>query len=96
MARSKHTKTNYLETKQTHKVSNNQFFRRLNIVAKDLYEVELVKSTIEHREPVIVGFFILQYAKLKMLELYYNFSKNFAMSINSKNSNWIQIPSIWL
>ena len=96
MARSKHTTTNYLETKQTHKVSNNQFFRRLIIVAKDLYEVELVKSTIEHREPVIVGFFILQNAKLKMLELYYNFSKNFAMSINSKNSNWIQIPSIWL
>ena len=40
---------------------------------KDLYEVELLKSTIEHREPVIVGFFILQYAKLRMLELYYNF-----------------------
>ena len=32
-----------------------------------------MKSIIEHREPVIVGFFILQYAKLRMLELYYNF-----------------------
>ena len=40
---------------------------------KDLYEVELLKSTIEHREPSIVGFFILQYAKLRLLELYYNF-----------------------
>ena len=65
--------TKYLGDKKTHKAINNQFFKRLNIVAKDLYEVELVKSTIEHREPIIIGFFILQYAKLRMLELYYNF-----------------------
>ena len=38
-----------------------------------MYEVELVKSEIEHREPIIVGFFILQYAKVRLLELYYNF-----------------------
>ena len=36
--------------------------------------MELVKSEIEHREPIIVGFFILQYAKLRMSELYFNFS----------------------
>ena len=46
-------------------------------VEKDLYEVELLKSTIEHREPIIVGFFILQYAKLRMLELYYKFFPKF-------------------
>ena len=39
--------------------------------------MELVKSEIEHRKPTIVGFFILQYAKLRMLELYYNFFKKF-------------------
>ena len=77
MDRSKHTMTKNLGDKKTHKAINNQFFRRLNVVAKDLFEVELVKSTIEHREPIIVGFFILQYAKLKMLELYYNFSDKF-------------------
>ena len=32
-----------------------------------------MKSTVEHREPIVVGFFILQYAKMRMLELYYNF-----------------------
>ena len=31
----------------------------------------------EHREPIIVGFFILQYGKQRMLELYYNFFKKF-------------------
>ena len=31
-----------------------------------------MKADVEHKEPVIVGFFILQYAKLRMIELYYN------------------------
>ena len=39
--------------------------------------MELLKSTIEHREPIIVGFFILQYAKLRMLDFYYNFFDKF-------------------
>ena len=38
-----------------------------------LYEVELSKAQIEHKEPIIVGFFLLEYAKLRMLELCYNF-----------------------
>ena len=42
-----------------------------------LYEVELAKAEIEHKEPIIVGFFILQYAKLRMLELYYNLFTRF-------------------
>ena len=41
------------------------------------YEVELAKAQIEHKEPIIVGFFTLQYAKLRMLELYYNFFTRF-------------------
>ena len=39
----------------------------------NLYEVELAKAEIERREPIIVGFFKLQYAKLRKLEIYYNF-----------------------
>ena len=54
---------------------NNKLFKRFNFITDQLYEVELVKSEIEHREPIIVGFFILQYAKLRMLKLYYNFFK---------------------
>ena len=80
--RSKHTMTKYLGDEKTHKANNNQFFKRLNIVAKDLYEVELVKSIIELREPIIVGIFILQYAKLRMLELYYNLFDKFCVVNN--------------
>ena len=45
---------------------------------RSLYGVELAKPQIEHEQPIIVGFFILQYAKLRMLELYYNFFTRFS------------------
>ena len=77
MDRSRHTETLYLNDGKTHKAINNRLFRSLNNVSTDIYEVELAKSTVEHREPIIVGFFILQYAKLRMLELYYNFFEKF-------------------
>ena len=42
-----------------------------------LYEIELVKAQMEHKKAIIVRFFILQNAKLRMLELYYNFFTKF-------------------
>ena len=42
-----------------------------------LYEVELAKAQIGLKEPLIVGFIIVQYAKLRMLELCYNIFTNF-------------------
>ena len=45
-------------------------------MSNKLYEVELVKSEIEYREPMIIGFFIL-HAKLRMLELHYYFLNKF-------------------
>ena len=44
------------------------------------YEVETVKSEVIHKEPIIVGFFILQYAKLTMLQLFYKFLQLFCDS----------------
>ena len=77
MDRSCHTVTQYLNNEKTHSAINSKLFRRNNFINDQLYEVELVKSAIEHREPIIVGLFILQYAKLRMLELYYIFFKKF-------------------
>ena len=75
--RSRHTVTKYLSDEETHGAINTKFFKRLDHINDQLYEVELAKVEIEHREPIIVGFFILQYAKLRMLELYYNFFERF-------------------
>ena len=77
MDRSRHTVTKYLSDEKTHASINSKLFKKLDHVNKSLYEVELAKAQIEHREPIIVGFFILQYAKLRMLELYYNFFTRF-------------------
>ena len=73
MDRSRHTVKKYLNEEKTHSAIHNKLFKRLNFITDQLYEVEHVKSEIEHREPIIVGFSILQYAKLRMLELRYNF-----------------------
>ena len=75
MDRSRHTVTKYLIDEKNHSAINNKLFKRLNFIFDQLYEIEPVKSEIKHREPIIVGFFVLQYAKLRMLELFYNFLK---------------------
>ena len=77
MDRGRHTVTKYLNDEKTDGADNTNFFKRLDHINDQLYEVELAKAEIEHREPIIVGFFILQYAKPGMLELYYTFSERF-------------------
>ena len=57
MDRSMHTTRKYLSDENTHKAINEPLFTSLITVDKDFYEVELLKSTIEHRERIIVGFF---------------------------------------
>ena len=54
MDRSQHTVTKYLNDKKTHSAINNKLLKRLNCITDQMNEVELVKSEIEHREPIIV------------------------------------------
>ena len=77
MDRSRHTVTNYLSDEKTQGAINTKLLKRLDHINDQLYEVELAKAEIEHRETIIVGFFILQYAKFRMLELYYTFFERF-------------------
>ena len=58
--RNRHTVTKYLKDEKTHSAINCKLFKRLNHITDQLYEVELVSSDIQHREPIIVGSFILQ------------------------------------
>ena len=57
MDRSRHTVTKYLNVEKTHSAIISKIFKRLNHITDQLYQVELVKSEIEHREPIIMGFF---------------------------------------
>ena len=77
MDRSRHTVAKYLIDEKTHAAINSKLSKKPDNVNNSLYEVELAKAQIEHKEPIIVGFFILQYAKMRLLELYYNFFTRF-------------------
>ena len=71
-----HTATKYLNDEKTHAAVNSKLLNRLYHVNHALYDVELASKDWS-QNPIIVGFFILLYAKLRMLELYYNFFSRF-------------------
>ena len=70
MDRSRHTAMKYLSDGKIHAAIKSELFKRLDRLNNSSYEVELAKEQIERKEPILVGFSILQYAKLRMLELY--------------------------
>ena len=51
-----------------------------------MYEVELVRAQIEHKEPMVVAFLNLRYAKLRKLQLYCNFLTK--VCDNNKFEEW--------
>ena len=79
MVRSRHSLTKFINYEKTHTAANKKMFRRLWDVNEEVYEVEFAQSEVEHGESIPLGLFTLQYAKLRMLELYYNF---FTMDTN--------------
>ena len=77
MDRSRYTITKFLSDEKTHAAINSKLFKRLDHVKNSLYEVELTKAQIEHKEPIIFRFFVHQQAETRILELYYNLFTNF-------------------
>ena len=77
MDRSKHSKTQCVVGAEFDKLVNHRIFKNLNVLFSSPYGAELVKSEVEHKEPIIVEFFILQYAKMLLLQLLYHFFQLF-------------------
>ena len=77
MDRCRHTVTKYVIYKKSHAAINSKLFKKSDHVNNSLYAVELAKVQSGHKEPIIVGFIVLQYAKLRKLELYYIFLTKF-------------------
>ena len=76
MARSRHTVTNYLNDEKTHGAINTKLFKSLDRINDQLYEVELAKAEIEHREPIIVGFLLRQRLNLECWSFDTTFSRD--------------------
>ena len=64
------------QRRKTHAAINSKQFKKLDHVNNSLYEAELSQAQIENKDPISVAFFILQYAKLRKLELCHNFLTN--------------------
>ena len=52
---------------------NYKRFRQLDVVTEDAYEVTSNKARVTYDLPLHIGFFVYQYAKLRMLQFYYDF-----------------------
>ena len=78
-----------------HAAINSKLIKKLDHVSNSLYEVERPKAQFEHKEPIIVGFFILQNAKLRMLEVSYNLFTRFCV-INKFEELEMDTDSLYL
>ena len=69
----RHRDIKYCTEVGTSLLINNKRFRQLDVVAEDAYEVTSNKARVTYDLPHHIGFFVYQYAKLRMLEFYYDF-----------------------
>ena len=75
---------------------NSTNFKNLDIITNSVYEVEMYKNQIKMDNPIQIGFFILQYAKLCMLEFYYDGLEKYLEPKSFELNETIPIAYIWL
>ena len=69
----RHRQVKFCDDDEVPNLINSPFFRELNPIDDDTYEVQSSKKKIKLDLPLQVGFFVYQYAKLRMLQFYYDF-----------------------
>ena len=74
MRNDRHRRIKYINDSSRLSAEFNKFsFTRCEKIDDKLYELQHAKTRISHDLPLHLGFFILQYAKLRLLEYYYDF-----------------------
>ena len=63
---------------------NNKRFRQLDAVTDNAYEITSNKSRVTYDLPHHIGFFVYQYAKLRMLQFYYDFVDRYVAGVNNR------------
>ena len=69
----RHREVKYCTEVGTSSHINNKRFRQLDVVTDDVYEITSNKARLTYDLPLHIGFFVYQYAKLRMLQFYYDF-----------------------
>ena len=79
----RHRKVMYCTEVGTSLLVGNKRFRQLDVVTDDAYEVTSSKPCLTYDLPHHIGFFVYQYAKLRMLEFYYDFVDRYVAIVNN-------------
>ena len=69
----RHRNVQYCTKAGTSSLINKKRFRQLEVVTDNAYEIEMSKGVVTYTLPLHIGFFVYQYAKLRMLQFYYDF-----------------------
>ena len=69
----RHRDVKFCDSTKASQLINTPYFRQLEPIDDDTYEVHSAKKRINLNLPTQIGFFVYQYAKLRMLEFYYDF-----------------------
>ena len=73
----KHTDVKYTDQEKAQKHVNDPLFRKLTPLTESVFEVEMAKSKLNWNLPLQIGFFVYQYAKLRMLQFHYDMIDRF-------------------
>ena len=79
----RHRDIKYCKEVGTSRPISNKRFRQLDVVTDDAYEVTSSKARVTYDLPHHIGFFVYQYAKLRMLEFYYDFVDRYVAIVNN-------------
>ena len=79
----RHRKVTYCTEVGTSLLVGNKRFRQLDVVTDDAYEITSSKARVTYDLPLHIGFFVYQYAKLRMLEFYYDFVDRYVAIVNN-------------
>lgn len=93
-----HKQIRYTNESQSTKFINDTLFRKLTPLDADLYEIESAKKKVIWDLPAQMGQFVYSYAKLRMLEFYYDFldrfipRSRFQLLLMDTDSMYIALP----
>ncbi|KXJ22829.1 Zinc finger and SCAN domain-containing protein 22 [Exaiptasia diaphana] len=69
----RHREVKFCSDAKASRLVNDPFFRQIDEIDENTYEVQSSKKKINLNLPIQIGFFVYQYAKLRMLQFYYDF-----------------------
>ena len=67
--RSRHTSTKYVKGFQVDELINNRFFKSLNELPGQIFELGRSKTRVEHKEPIFVGLFYSQLSQTHIVTI---------------------------